>query len=86
MKKRTAFKVGLAILVGLFLFTAWKAPEALPSVGSTIVLAIAGATIGYQATNVADNAMKGKYYKVELDHDHVNYNRSDTPYECRREE
>lgn len=67
MKKRTAFKVGLAILVGLFFFTAWQAPEALPSIGSMIVAAIATSTIGYQATNVADNAMKGKHYRAELD-------------------
>jgi hypothetical protein len=67
MKKRTAFKVGLAILVALFFFTAWRAPDALPSVGVTIVLAIAGATIGYQAVQAADNAFRGKYYRPELD-------------------
>jgi hypothetical protein len=67
MKKRTAFKVGLAILVALFVFTAWQAPEALPSIGPTIIIMIGTVTVGYQGANVADNAMKGKHYRPELD-------------------
>jgi hypothetical protein len=67
MKKKTAFIVGLAILVGLYLFTAWQAKDALPSVGSTIVIMIAAATGVYQIANVADNAVKGKWYRPELD-------------------
>lgn len=67
MKKRTAFKVGIVVLVGLFIFTAYAAPEALPSIGSTIVGAIAFATFGYQAANVADNYVKSAHYRPELD-------------------
>jgi hypothetical protein len=67
MKKRTAFKVGLAILVAFFFIVVFKAPEALDTVGVVIVLAIAGTTIGYQAVQAADNAFKGKYYRAELD-------------------
>jgi len=67
MKKGTAFKVGLAILVAFFFIVVFKAPEALDSVGVTIVLAISGATVGYQAVQAADNAFRGKYYRPELD-------------------
>jgi len=67
MKKKTAFWVGIVVLVGLFTITATAAPDSLPSVGQAIVLAIASVTIGYQGANVADNALKGKYYRPELD-------------------
>lgn len=66
MKKKTAFWVGIVTLVGLYVFTALAIPESLPAVGPTIVLAIAFATVGYQSANVADNALKGKFYRSEL--------------------
>jgi len=67
MKKKTAFWIGIITLVLLYLITALLVPAALSSVGSSIALAIAAATIGYQSSNVADNAFKGKYYRKELD-------------------
>lgn len=66
MKKKTAFWVGVVTLVLLFALTAAAAPEALPGIGQTIVAAIAACTIGYQGANVADNAVKGRFYRPEL--------------------
>lgn len=66
MKKATAYKTGLVLLVGLYIFTALVTPDALPAVGPSIVLAIAFATVGYQGTNVADNWQRSKYYEPRL--------------------
>jgi hypothetical protein len=67
MKKGKSYIAGLIILVALYVFTAFVSPDAFISVSNIIVLAIAGTTVGYQGINVADNAMKGKYYRPELD-------------------
>ena len=66
IKKGTTWLVGIADLTVLFIFTALFAKEALPTIGPFIILSIAGACFGYQVANVADNALKGKYYRPEL--------------------
>lgn len=66
MKKSTSYKVGLFLLVSLYIFTALVVPETLPAVGPSIVLAIAFATVGYQGANVADNWQRSKYYEPRL--------------------
>lgn len=67
MKKGRSYLLGIIILVALYVFTAFVVKDAFESIGNIIVLAIAGTTVGYQGANVADNAMKGKYYRPELD-------------------
>ncbi len=42
-------------------------PEILSIVGGPIVYAISFATVGYIGGNVADNALKGRFYRPELD-------------------
>ncbi len=67
VKKGSSWVVGVSILTGLYVFTAYAAPNALPDIGNTIVLAIAFATVGYQAANVADNWQRSAHYHAELD-------------------
>jgi hypothetical protein len=66
-KKSTAFWASFAALLGLFAFTAFKAPGSLDTIGSMIVVMIAAAGGIYQAANVADNWQRSKYYRSELD-------------------
>ena len=66
-KKSTAFWASFVALIVLYAFTAFKAPDSLNGVGSTIVLAIAAAGGLYQAANVADNWQRSKFYRPELD-------------------
>ena len=66
MKKATSLKVGWTLLISLYIFTALVTPDALPSVGPTIVLAIAFSTVGYQGANVMDNWQRSKYYEPRL--------------------
>lgn len=68
VKKGEAWITGVITLVSLYLITLFAAPDALAGgIGSTIVLALAFATVGYQAANVVDNAAKGRWYRPELD-------------------
>lgn len=67
MKKATSYKLGLFLLVSLYVFTALVVPETLPAVGPSIVLAIAFATVGFQGTSVADNWQRSKYYEPRLE-------------------
>ena len=70
MKKTTkgrAFWASFWALLACYGMTTWLAPAALPAVGPIIVAAIAAAGGLYQAANVADNALKGKFYRPELD-------------------
>lgn len=69
-KKSTAFWASFIALIVLYAFTAFKAPDSLNGVGSTIVLAIAAAGGLYQAANVADNWQRSKFYRPELDDEH----------------
>jgi len=67
VKKSTAWIVGLLTLVGMYVTTALTAPDQLQHVGPTIIGSITAATIGYFGANVADNGVKGAYYRPELD-------------------
>jgi hypothetical protein len=70
MKKTTkgrAFWASFWALLACYALTTWLAKEALPSVGPFIVGALAAAGGLFQAANVADNALRGKFYRPELD-------------------
>lgn len=67
IKKSGSWRAGITILTGLYITTLLIAPEVLESVGGPIVYAIAFATVGYIGGNVADNALKGRFYRPELD-------------------
>lgn len=70
MKKTTkgaSFWAALLSLDLIYFVTAFAAPSALPVVGPAIILAITAAGGLYQAANTADNALKGKFYRPELD-------------------
>jgi len=67
IKKGTSWFVGVSVLTSLYIFTALVVPSALAEIGTTIVLAIAFATVGYQAANVADNWQRSAHYVSELD-------------------
>lgn len=70
MKRMTKSKAFWATYWGLLAcyFSALAfAPAMLASVGPLIIGALAAAGGLYQAANVADNAVKGKLYRPELD-------------------
>lgn len=67
VKKGESWRTGIVILTGLYLVTLFTAPTVLEVVGGPIVYAIAFATVGYIGGNVADNALKGRFYRPELD-------------------
>ena len=66
-RKADSWRTGIVILTGLYLVTLYTAPQVLEVVGSSIVYAISFATVGYIGGNVADNALKGRFYRPELD-------------------
>lgn len=67
MTKSKAFWATYWALLACYAGAVISGPEALQSVGSVIVGAIAAAGAFYQASNVADNGIKGKFYREELD-------------------
>ncbi len=67
LRKGDSWKAGVSILTFLYLVTLYASPSFLEVVGGPIVYSIAFATVGYIGGNVADNAMKGRYYRSELD-------------------
>jgi hypothetical protein len=67
VKKGDSWRTGIVILTGLYLVTLYTSPQVLEVVGGPIVYAIAFATVGYIGGNVADNALKGRFYRPELD-------------------
>ena len=67
-KKSTAFWASFFALLGIYFITLFANPEILKIIASTIIVGIVGAGVGFQGTNVADNRIKGKYYRPELDH------------------
>jgi hypothetical protein len=67
IKKSESWRTGIIILTGLYLVTLYASPETLTVVGGPIVYAISFATVGYISGNVADNAVKGRFYRPELD-------------------
>jgi hypothetical protein len=66
MKKKHAFIVGIASLLGIYAFTLAVAPETLPAIGPSVVAGIVGACGFFQGANVADNWQRSKYYQPEL--------------------
>jgi hypothetical protein len=67
LTKGKAFWASFWALLACYGITAWIAKDALPTVGPFIVGAIAAAGGIFQAANVADNALKGKFYQPDLD-------------------
>lgn len=70
MKKTTkgrAFWAGIVSLDLFFFATTWLAPAALTTVAPIIVCAITAACGFFHAAQVADNALKGKFYEPALD-------------------
>jgi hypothetical protein len=67
IKKQTSFWMSFCALCGIYLATLFRAPEVLQVIGSTIIWGIVVAGGLYQGANVADNGMKGKFYRPELD-------------------
>jgi hypothetical protein len=67
VKKGDSWRTGIVVLTGLYLITLAIAPSILEVVGGPIVYAISFATVGYISGNVADNAVKGRFYRPELD-------------------
>lgn len=67
IKKATAWWVGILVFAAMFALVVFEAPEQLGAVGTAIVYGVAGLTVGYIAGNVADNGVKGAYYRAELD-------------------
>ena len=67
VKKSESWRTGIVVLTVLYLVTLAVAPAILEVVGGPIVYAISFATVGYIGGNVADNAVKGRFYRSELD-------------------
>ena len=67
VRKSESWRTGIIILTGLYLVPLYTSPETLSIVGGPIVYAISFATVGYIGGNVADNALKGRFYRPELD-------------------
>lgn len=67
IKKQTAWWIGLLNLNLFFLAVVFKAPEQLGTIGEAIVYAVAISTGFFIAGNVADNGVKGRFYRPELD-------------------
>jgi hypothetical protein len=68
--KTTKGKTHWAALVSymlIYVVTAWLAPVSLSLIGPSIIVAIAASTGIFQAINAADNALKGHFYRPELD-------------------
>jgi hypothetical protein len=64
-KKSTAFWAGVVSVV-IFWISA-SLTNQLAAVGGAIVAALVALVGMYQGTNVADNYVKGKHYRPELD-------------------
>lgn len=67
IRKGTAWVSGVIILVGIYILTLYTQPQILETIGGTIILAIAFATVGYQGMQVADNYQKARWYNKELE-------------------
>lgn len=67
-KKATAFWMSFLALLAIYFITLFVNPDVLKTIAGAIVGGIVVAGIGYQGANVADNGVKGKFYRPELDH------------------
>jgi len=66
-KKSTAFWASFWSLLAIYAGTLAISPDNIQHVGPAVVAAIALAGGLYQASNVVDHGVKGKYYRPELD-------------------
>ena len=66
-KKSTAFWLSFWALIGIYFITLFSEPEVLKIIAGSIIWGIVAAGGIYQGANVSDNAMKGKFYRPELD-------------------
>ena len=66
MKKKHAFIVGIASLLGIYGATLALVPDAAGALGPSVVMGIVGTCGFYQGTNVADNWQRAKYYQPAL--------------------
>jgi hypothetical protein len=67
MKKRHAFIIGIASLLGIYFATLFIAADSITAVGPAVIWGIVGACGFCQGTSVADNWQRSKYYRPELD-------------------
>ena len=65
--KAKTFWAAFLALVGIYILTLFVEPRVLDTIGGMIIGGIVVAGGFYQGTNVADNALKGKFYRSELD-------------------
>ena len=66
-KKSTAFWLSFVSLLIIYFVTLFFEPEILKGIAGTIIWGIVAAGGIYQGANVADNGVKGKFYRPELD-------------------
>jgi hypothetical protein len=67
MKKKHAFIVGVASLLGIYFSALFITPEAITTIGPAVIMGLVGACGFYQGANVADNWQRSKYYQPGLD-------------------
>lgn len=65
--KGAAFRWGLVSILAIVATVALRAPAALGEVAQGAFLGIAGLVGLYGGAQTMDNALKGKYYRAELD-------------------
>ncbi|MDR2964217.1 MAG: hypothetical protein LBU88_00380 [Treponema sp.] len=66
-RKSTAFWMSFLSLIAIYFITLWQNPDVLKSIAGGIIWGIVAAGGLYQGANVADNGVKGKFYRPELD-------------------
>jgi len=66
-KKTTAFWLSFLALLAIYFITLFKDPDVLKTIAGGIIWAIVAAGGIFQGANVADNGVKGKFYRPELD-------------------
>lgn len=66
-KKSTAFWVAVISILAVYFTTLLNDSDVAKEIGPSVVFSLALAGGFYQGTNVADNALKGKFYRSELD-------------------
>jgi hypothetical protein len=66
-KKATVFWCTFYALIALYVFTVLFSESVALVIGPVIIGGLVFAGFGYQSSNVADNALKGHFYRPELD-------------------
>ena len=65
-KKSTAFWLSFLALLAIYFITLLQNPDVLKTIASGIIWAIVAAGGLFQGANVADNGVKGKFFRAEL--------------------